>query len=180
MSQNDLNIADAPGAAVRADVNSALQALGSTSKGGSRPPTAYAGQLWLDDDTPSATVWTLYLYDGAGDVPLGTVDTVNDVFYPAGVTQTAGNVLCPHKGLAVSQSSNSQVAAAASELVLFNPSGHARRFASFSETLDVTASGANGLDTGSEASSTWYHLWAIGKTDGTLDGLISASATAPT
>lgn len=40
---------------------------------------------------------------------------------------------------------------------------------------------AGGLDTGSEANSTWYHLWAIKRTDtGVCDVLFSASATTPT
>jgi hypothetical protein len=45
------------------------------------------------------------------------------------------------------------------------------------------AAGTNqgGLDTGSKANSTWYHVWIIRKnTDGTLDALFSTSATAPT
>jgi hypothetical protein len=38
-----------------------------------------------------------------------------------------------------------------------------------------------GLDTGSKAVSTWYHLWAIKRTDtGVVDVLFSTSATAPT
>ncbi|MCH8844267.1 MAG: hypothetical protein IID61_15005, partial [SAR324 cluster bacterium] len=35
------------------------------------------------------------------------------------------------------------------------------KFDSANLTADITASGANGLDTGAEAASTWYHLWAI-------------------
>ena len=75
MSQHDLVISNADGATVRADLNSALQALGSTSKGNTRPTTVYAGQLWLDDNTPSSTTWTLYLYDGTDDIALATFDT---------------------------------------------------------------------------------------------------------
>ncbi|MBI5212962.1 MAG: hypothetical protein HY957_06260 [Nitrospirae bacterium] len=51
---------------------------------------------------------------------------------------------------------------------------------SLSATVDITASGANGLDTGSEAALTWYHIWAIAKADGTKAGLLSTSAIAPT
>jgi hypothetical protein len=47
-------------------------------------------------------------------------------------------------------------------------------------TVDITASGANGLDAGVEAISTWYFLWVIAKADGTEAGLISTSSTAPT
>jgi hypothetical protein len=47
-------------------------------------------------------------------------------------------------------------------------------------TADITASGANGLDTGAEGASTFYHLFGIGKSDGTFALLLSTSATAPT
>lgn len=49
------------------------------------------------------------------------------------------------------------------------------------QVVDITASGANGLDTGSEASDTWYYIFVIRNpvTD-VVAGLISASATSPT
>lgn len=47
-------------------------------------------------------------------------------------------------------------------------------------TADITASGAGGLDTGTEAASTWYAKWLIGKTDGTAAAMLSLSFTAPT
>jgi hypothetical protein len=56
----------------------------------------------------------------------------------------------------------------------------------FTKVLQTTGSwasgsGANGLDTGVRANSTWYHLWAISKAGGTNgDILFSLSATAPT
>ena len=37
-----------------------------------------------------------------------------------------------------------------------------------------------GIDTGSKANSTWYHVWLIGTTGGTVDVLFSTSATSPT
>jgi hypothetical protein len=43
----------------------------------------------------------------------------------------------------------------------------------------MTTSGANGLDTGAEAASTWYYVWLI--SDGsTMAGLLSTSAATPT
>lgn len=48
MSQNDFVVANANGATVRADINSALQALASLSGGGSAPATTYANQWWFD------------------------------------------------------------------------------------------------------------------------------------
>jgi hypothetical protein len=48
-------------------------------------------------------------------------------------------------------------------------------------TVDITASGANGLDTGAEASDTWYYLFIIyNATTTTTAGLMSTSATSPT
>lgn len=82
MSQNDMIIADADGATVLADMNAAFQALASTSKGPSRPSTVYTGQLWIDDNSPSGTIWTLNLYNGSADVGIGLIDTVNDLFIP--------------------------------------------------------------------------------------------------
>ena len=48
-------------------------------------------------------------------------------------------------------------------------------------TVDLTASGAGGLDTGSETSSAWYYVFLIGKrTNAAVAGLLSLSPTAPT
>lgn len=48
-------------------------------------------------------------------------------------------------------------------------------------TVDITTSGAGGLDTGSEAADTWYYIWLI-KHDTTevVTGMFSASPTSPT
>ena len=48
-------------------------------------------------------------------------------------------------------------------------------------TIDLTASGANGLDTGSEASGTIYAYWVIyNPTTNIVAGLVSVSFTSPT
>jgi hypothetical protein len=48
-------------------------------------------------------------------------------------------------------------------------------------TVDITASGVNGLDTGSEASDTWYSIWVIyNPTTNTISGLLSTSTNSPT
>ena len=45
----------------------------------------------------------------------------------------------------------------------------------------ASGSGSNGLDTGSPANSTWYHVYIISKADGSAeDVLLSLSATSPT
>ncbi|MBI9087508.1 MAG: hypothetical protein JEZ11_28220 [Desulfobacterales bacterium] len=46
-------------------------------------------------------------------------------------------------------------------------------------TIAIDASGAGGLDTGSVAANTWYHIWQI--SNGTaVTGMFSTSATSPT
>ena len=89
MSQHDYVIENASGATLRADLNAALEAVATTNKGTARPGTAYPGQLWVDENTPTATVWTLNLFDGTDDIPLGTFDTAANVFSPAIATPAA-------------------------------------------------------------------------------------------
>lgn len=48
MSQNDLVISNQTFPATRADITSALQALGSTNSGPSAPSTTYANMMWYD------------------------------------------------------------------------------------------------------------------------------------
>jgi hypothetical protein len=48
------------------------------------------------------------------------------------------------------------------------------------KTIDCTTTGANGLDAGALGASTWYHVYAIAKADGTVATLASTSASAPT
>lgn len=83
MPQHDMVIANGSGAAVRADINDALAAIGSMMKGPNAPPAPVAGMLWLDDDTPSTTVWTVRQYDGAEWIECGRLDITNNVFIPS-------------------------------------------------------------------------------------------------
>lgn len=66
----------------------------TTFKGPSAPssPTPVAGQLWIDDDTPSATVWTLKVYDGTDWIALALIDSTNNVINLPAATVFAGAV----------------------------------------------------------------------------------------
>lgn len=50
MANHDYVINNGTGSAVRADINSALQAITTTNSGNSAPSTVAAGQLWWDSD----------------------------------------------------------------------------------------------------------------------------------
>jgi len=75
---------------------------------------------------------------------------------------------------------NHQLDILADEIILQDTNGNSLRVSAVNHTVDITVSGVNGLDTGTKAPSTWYHIWEIAKADGTKAGLLSASATSPT
>jgi hypothetical protein len=56
MAQHDYSIANQSGAAFRADVNNALQAIVSNNSGASGPSTTYAHQIWFDTSTSPVTI----------------------------------------------------------------------------------------------------------------------------
>ena len=52
---------------------------------------------------------------------------------------------------------------------------------SLNVTINVAGTGANGIDAGALAASTWYYVWAIyDTTNSVVAGLLSTSSTAPT
>jgi len=65
----------------------------------------------------------------------------------------------------------------ADALMLEDVSGNQKKITSLAVDVDITAAGAAGLDTGSEAASTWYHVWTLAKEDGTKTVVFSTSTT---
>jgi hypothetical protein len=69
----------------------------------------------------------------------------------------------------------------ATELIVQDTDLNSVALNTVSLNIDLTASGANGLDTGIEAAATWYYVWVIHKpSTATVAGLLSTSGTAPT
>lgn len=79
-----------------------------------------------------------------------------------------------------SVSPNTKIDISADSLVVRNSNGFARLLDSVAVTVNMATVGANGIDAGAQAASTWYYGWVIAKDDGTVAGLASTSATAPT
>lgn len=73
----------------------------------------------------------------------------------------------------------SQADITADEILLKDSTGLGFVATAVSVTAAITASGLNGLDTGSEAANTWYYLWLI-YNGTTVGSLLSISSTAPT
>jgi|TARA_B110000238_G_scaffold197857_1_gene241278 hypothetical protein len=77
MSQNDLVISNQNFPATRADINNALQALGSSNSGATEPATTYASMLWHD-----TTAEVLKIRSEANDawISIGYLDQSADAF----------------------------------------------------------------------------------------------------
>ena len=101
----------------------------------------------------------------------------------ATTTSIANSVQGSFKNLQITNggSPNTQVVVTADAAVLQNAGGGTARVTSVSVTISTAASGANGIDTGSVANSTWYAVYLIYNSgSSTTAGLLSTSSTAPT
>jgi hypothetical protein len=91
-----------------------------------------------------------------------------------------GHKVDPVSGDPVTYINTHQVHVTADEMMLQDGAGVSRRVAPVDVTIDVNASGTNGLDTGTKSPNTWYHIWVIADSGGGAHGLLSASASNPT
>lgn len=76
MSQHDLTIANQGFPAFRADLNDALQALGSCQSGTSAPSPTFANQLWYDTTN---NILKIRNEDNDAWISIATLDQANDV-----------------------------------------------------------------------------------------------------
>tara|TARA_R110002153_G_scaffold37234_6_gene109379 strand:+ start:410 stop:880 length:471 start_codon:yes stop_codon:yes gene_type:complete len=74
MAQEDYDIANGSGAAVRADINQQLDAIVSNNSGSTEPPNTFPYQWWADSSSNK-----LKMRNGANSawVIIGTLDTLN-------------------------------------------------------------------------------------------------------
>lgn len=83
------------------------------------------------------------------------------------------------KNLVIDCSADASLTVTADSAVLLDSGNNAVRHTSVSVAANITSSGAAGLDTGTEASSTWYYVWLISNST-TISALLSTSASSPT
>ncbi len=67
----------------------------------------------------------------------------------------------------------------ADEIILQDGNFNSYRITDADLTLDIATIGINGLDAGTEQPNTWYSIWVIAKSDGTVAGLLSSSSINP-
>ena len=101
---------------------------------------------------------------------------------PNGTVSNLPSVASVYRNLKVSTTGTSApVTVTADEIVLSNSSNQYVVNLSVSLSISGAISGANGLDTGTLATSNWYSVWVIwNRTTTTTAGLLSLSSTAPT
>lgn len=135
-----------------------------------------ANQALVAGDIAGAGHWLELQYDATLDKWV----LQNPAF---GITAQNSTVQGAFKNLKISCLSgvpNTNAIITADEVVLEDTGNAYVTARAVNVTVNSTASGANGLDTGTLAASTWYAVWLIRKPDGTTAGLFSLSATAPT
>lgn len=94
-----------------------------------------------------------------------------------GAWQSYKNLLIVNNAVAP----NSIMDASADELILEDADGNTVRLRNFAQSPSMAVSGAGGLDTGAEASGTWYAIWGgYNPATGATTAYFSTSATAPT
>jgi hypothetical protein len=139
MSQHDLILDNGSGAAFRADANNALAALGSNMKGPNAPPAPFAGMLWWDDDTPSASIWTLRGYDGADWIEIGRLNVTTNVFTVAeGSFAPVDIASAATTDIGASASPNVRVTGTTPITSLGTAPAGTRRFLTFAAVLTIT------------------------------------------
>ncbi|MCB9993128.1 MAG: hypothetical protein H6873_05675 [Hyphomicrobiaceae bacterium] len=97
------------------------------------------------------------------------VDRLDALIFPAPAAGglAAPSFVAPHLNLAVTSSDNVTVDISADELELVHvTTGERLILTSVAETANITVSGENGLDSGSEATSTHYYTYIAAKFDG--------------
>jgi hypothetical protein len=156
------------------DANAALAALAAMVQGGSAPTPASTGLasttgvLWHD-----TTNNQIKLRDQADStwMPCATIDETNKLVllllrsYLAGLT-LANDGTAPNTKIDVAAG----VCANDTNVAMISlPSGGA---------IDCTTVGANGLDAGALAVSTWYHAFAISKPGGVPPALLASTSLA--
>jgi len=167
------------GLANNQQANTVAENLAKMVPSGTAPTPASTGfaslsGLWWHDTTTNQ----VKIRDQADTtwIVIGSLDETNKLFAAAatGIAAVQG----AHKNLKLDSRTGS-VVVTADELVLETAGNTYAVVRGASLTINPGTSGANGLDTGSFAPTTWYAVWVI-YNGTTVAGLLSTSATAPT
>jgi hypothetical protein len=83
--------------------------------------------------------------------------------------------------LSVTLTANSNsIPVTANKVILENASNSSFLVSNFAATILANTTGLNGVDSGSLAANSWYHIWAVCSSNGANGGLLSANNISPT
>lgn len=135
-----------------------------------------ANQALVAGDIAGAGHWLELQYDATLDKWV----LQNPAFSPG--QSASASIQGAFKNLAVSSTGlNANVTVTADEIAVEDSGNNYKTIRAVALTIAGTSVGANALDVGAIAASTWYSVWAIyNPTTQTTAGLLSLSATAPT
>lgn len=146
---------------------------------------AYQKQWLIVNNATGAFSVTCKTAAGSG-VAVPTASTLEifgngtNIMASASVVASSGGVVGSRSNLKMTTTGTSALAAVTvDEIAVESSSNQYQTLRNVSVTPSLAASGANGLDTGVSAASTWYSVWVIWNGT-TTAGLFSLSATAPT
>ena len=87
MAQGDYLIQNQSFPSFRSDLNSTLEAINTSNSGTSRPSSAVAGTIWLDNSATNTI--SMKLFDGSDDLELFSINTsTNAITLPSGISVT--------------------------------------------------------------------------------------------
>jgi hypothetical protein len=153
MSQNDLVIANQTFPATRADINSALQALGSTNSGPSAPSTTYANMMWYDT---TANILKIRSEANDGWISIGYLHQGENQFHILDDTYVA-DASGVHTGLLGDQSTATWQAGTGTTESLVSPA----------KVLAAIEANVEGI-THTSGSAPYYGVRAWGRIDGNV------------
>lgn len=176
-----VNLSQLPAATVPADADIYLVRQGTTDKSvagsvlktyfATTPPPAasetVAGivRLATDAETIAGTARNIAVDPGGLAAKLAAIT-------PAGIQGAFKNLVVSTTG------TSALVTVTVDELIVESTANAYLTLRALSVTPSLTVSGANGLDTGTSAASTWYAVWVVWNGI-TAAGLLSLSATSP-
>lgn len=120
---SDVSLANQGFSAYRTEHNNINSALNSTHIGSSRPASAVAGTLWIDNSSDPS--WTVYIYDGSDDIQFAIIDTTANTINFIDSVVTGINILTdtsPQLGGDLDVNSNSFVSTSNGN-IQFTPNG---------------------------------------------------------
>lgn len=157
----------------------------STAEGGSNAGSDFQACALADDGTTTLGCWLKVTRATGALTATGGPWTINGPVTITNGPLTVGGVAQStpaegfYRGLQITVTSDTAMTVKADSLTLIDASNNVKAFRGLNSVgVSTACSGAvKCMDTGGPGTSRWLQVWAIGKADGTIDALLTASAS---